>query len=197
MRPPDLEQELREALQAQRWAEVDRLGTLLDAGDEAERRRKASVHPGAAALWYASVGLPVFLLQPRSKIPYPKSHGFQDATLDPAQIRAWWRWAPDANIGIATGHRIDVIDIDGPAGNESLAQILDDLPPRLGWVSTPRPGGRHFYVPATGRGNDAAILAGIDYRGLGGYVVAPPSVTEQGAYRWIRPLDLPAVEASA
>lgn len=196
MRPPDHEQQLRDALHAQDWAEVDRVGALLDALDEAERRQRDSVSLASAALWYASVGLPVFPLQPRSKIPYVRSHGFKDATLDPAQIQAWWQTAPDANIGIATGHRIDVIDIDGPDGNVSLTRIIDDLPPRFGWVSTPRPGGRHFYVPATGRGNDAHILPGVDYRGTGGYVVAPPSVTDQGSYRWIRPLSLTPLDAA-
>jgi hypothetical protein len=197
MRPPDLEAQLRDALQTQTWAEVDRLQGVLDAQDRAERQRRDRVGLASAALWYAAQGLPVFLLQPRSKVPYPKSHGFKDATCDAGRIRSWWRFAPDANIGIATGHRVDVIDVDGPDGNHSLAQILEELPDRLGWASTPRPGGRHLYVPATGRGNDAAILPGIDYRGLGGYVVAPPSATEQGTYRWVRPLLLPAVEGAA
>lgn len=49
---------------------------------------------------------------------------------------------------------------------------------QLGKVLTPRPGGMHIYVPpgyAHDR-NAARIYPGVDYRGRGGYVVAPPSV---------------------
>jgi hypothetical protein len=197
MRPPDLEAQLQQALVAEQWPEYNRLAALMDAQDEQRHARLATVTLAASALWYAEQGLPVFMLQPRTKIPYPRSRGFKDASTDPDTIRSWWRFAPDANIGIATGHRVDVIDIDGTQGNVSLAGIIDELPPRLGWVTTPRPGGRHFYVPATGRGNTAAVLPGIDYRGLGGYVVAPPSRTDQGAYEWVRPLQLPAREGTA
>lgn len=197
MRPPDLETLLHDALDAEDWPEVDRLGALLDTRDQADHRRRAQVGLASAALWYAGQGLPVFPVRPGSKIPFARSHGCKEATTDRARVHAWWAEQPEANIGIATGHLVDVVDIDGPDGNESLAQIVEEMPTRLGWVSTPRPGGRHFYVPATGRGNTAAILPGIDYRGLGGYVVAPPSVTEQGSYRWVAPLDLDAVEAVA
>jgi hypothetical protein len=197
MRPPGLEAQLQASLVAENWPEYNRLAALMDAQDEQRHQRLATVTLAASALWYAEQGLHVFMLQPRSKIPYPRSKGFKDATTDPDTIRQWWRFAPDANIGIATGHRVDVIDIDGMDGNKSLAAIIDELPPRLGWVSTPRPGGRHFYVPASGRGNAAGIFPGIDYRGIGGYVVAPPSRTEQGRYEWVKPLELPAVEATA
>lgn len=145
-----------------------------------------------AALYYASIGLHVFPLQPRSKIPHKGTRGCLEATDDPEVIAGWWRKWPESNVAIATGHLVDVIDIDGPLGVKSWA-MFDDLPEPLGVVSTPRAGGSHLYVPASGDGNSAGIFPGIDYRGAGGYVVAPPSVNAEGiAYRWRRPLNLSA-----
>lgn len=152
----------------------------------------------SSALWYASVGLWVFPLQPRLKMPYRGTRGLKDATTDPEMIQTWWSYKPDSNIGIATGHVVDVIDIDGPKGVKSWA-ASEHLPMRgdanwedvLGVVATPRPGGSHLYIKATGVGNKAAIEPGIDIRGLGGYVVAPPSVNEEGvSYKWRQPLRL-------
>ena len=65
-------------------------------------------------------------------------------------------------------------------------------------VSTPRPGGMHLFVPAReGMGNKAHLLPGIDYRGLGGYVVGAPSVTDQGMYTFLMPLDPASLKAAA
>lgn len=149
---------------------------------------------GRVAIWYAEQGLHVFPLIPNTKIPYKKSRGLGDATTDLNLIRAWWDAAPMSNIGIATGHLVDVIDIDGGPGVVSWAR-LTRLPPVIGQVATPRPGGHHLYIRATGNGNRAKMAPGIDYRGIGGYVLAPPSTTSEHTptptpYYWTRPLEL-------
>jgi hypothetical protein len=152
----------------------------------------------SAALWYAKQGLRIFPCQPMSKEPYPRTHGSLDATSDVAQVERWWRARPDSNIAIATGHGVEVVDIDGADGNVSLCGVLRHKPRALeasiGHVSTPRPGGRHFYMRAEGLPNGAAIARGIDYRGRGGYVIAPPSRTAQGLYVWTRALDVTAIQ---
>jgi hypothetical protein len=190
MRGPDadtLEHLITQAMHADDWATVHDLEPRLDAATPPRQPPPMA----ASALWYAEQGLHVFPLQPQRKIPYKGSSGFKDATTDRDQILVWWNIDPLANIGIATGHLVDVIDIDGPIGVRSWAR-MEDLPPIIGVVSTPRPGGNHLYVHATGRGNKAAIAPGVDYRGLGGYVVAPPSINENGIrYTWRRPLELP------
>lgn len=171
------------------------------------------------ALWYASIGLPVFPLMPQTKLPYRHTRGVLDATTNPVVIRR--TFAPTANVGIATGHGVDVIDFDGKEGHlawgkEAQAEDVErwpagslswdpDDPPTgraawaqagvkmLGTVSTPRAGGLHVYVPSNGKGNRAGLVgkgSHVDYRGLGGYVVAPPSVTPDGSYRWQTSLDL-------
>ena len=189
-----LEERLRTAVSAEDVDEIALLAALLDAEDQAARARLT--HPSAlrgAALWYAEQDIPVFPLQPRQKRPLPGSRGFKDATTDADQINAWWDTVPDANIGTPTGLSFDVIDVDGPAGVVTLlTEIWDTLPPIIGWVCTPRDGGNHLYVAPTGVGNRAAVYPGIDHRGAGGYVVVPPSVTDDHGpdrhYTWLRPL---------
>jgi Bifunctional DNA primase/polymerase, N-terminal len=41
-------------------------------------------------------------------------HGVNDATCNRARVLAWWTRHPHANIGLATGHAFDVLDVDGP-----------------------------------------------------------------------------------
>lgn len=128
-----------------------------------------------AALRYATrYGWPVFPLRTNQKRPATRN-GFKDATTDPDRIRAWWTRHPTHNIGLPTGIAFDVIDIDVPDGVPSFQKLLDADDTVHGWVATSS-GGIHLYrKPQPGRGNGARILPGIDYRGAGGYVVAPPS----------------------
>jgi hypothetical protein len=181
---------ITEAMAADDWSKVDMLAGRLDEMGPP----RPPVPAVSAALWYAEQGFLVFPLQPRSKQPYGGTNGFKDATRDSGGILTWWRHRPSSNIGIATGHVCDVIDIDGPAGVRAWAR-MDDLPPVLGVVSTPRPGGSHLYIAATGLGNRAGIADHVDYRGIGGYVVAPPSyvveTSYEGSYTWRRKLTLP------
>lgn len=198
MRQPSIEQVeamLRAALDAGDPADALRLAARLDELAENARR---SISLIGAALWYAEQGLRVFPLMPRSKQPWPRSHGCHDATTDVELIKRWWTAAPTSNVGIATGHVVNVIDIDGPAANVELCRLLEEWSDNddelrklvVGQVSTPRAGGRHLYVSAIRLGNSAKLAEGVDYRGWGGYVVAPPSVTDVGVYRWTAALDL-------
>lgn len=159
---------------------LDRLAELLDAEDDAARNEPL----GCVAARYAAAGVDVFPLVPGEKRPLTK-RGLHDADTDPEQVAAWWARWPQANIGIRTGIRFDVIDVDGPAGYASLADLRDSgaLPEILGRALTSR-GGAHLYVPPTGRGNKAGVYPGIDYRGAGGYVVTPPSFSVATGRRW-------------
>jgi hypothetical protein len=154
-----------------------------------------------SALFYVRQGLKVLALSPGSKVPLgdrdgccggSHARGSLDATADPAVVAGWWRQHPAANVGIATGHRVDVIDQDGHEGAVSWARIgrAEAWPAVIGVACTPRSGGVHRYVAATGDGNGAKIAPGIDYRGVGGYVVAPPSIVDGTRYAWAIPLEL-------
>lgn len=152
----------------------------------------------AAALWYAEQGISVLPLKPGQKAPATR-HGLKDASTDPARLRAWWAKWPEANIGLRTGVAFDIVDIDGAIGQKSRSDNWGHFAAltQRGKVVTPRPGGMHLYVTASGRGNKAGLRPGIDYRGVGGYVVAPPSRTEQGTYTWLTPLTLEAQAVAA
>jgi hypothetical protein len=117
--------------------------------------------------------------------------GLKEATLDATQIRAWWRQWPGANVGIATGEGLLVVDIDPRhGGSESLDALRDELG---AWPDTVEAltggGGRHIYFAApegqTVKNSAGLLGAGLDVRGDGGYVVAAPSNhATGGAYSW-------------
>ena len=144
----------------------------------------------SAALWYAEQGIPVFPCKPGEKVP-ATAHGVLDATTDTTQVHEWWGRSPEANIGLATGHRFDVLDIDDWGGvNADVEAIVEE---GFGFVATPR-GGSHIYLPPSGDGNAANLVPGVDFRGIGGYVLAPPSALPNGVYRWLEPVDFDLVE---
>jgi Bifunctional DNA primase/polymerase, N-terminal len=127
------------------------------------------------------------------------AHGVKDATTNRARILAWWTRHPQANIGLATGHRFDVLDVDGPAGEQAIRALAaaHGLQSSGPLVRTGG-GGWHFYLAPTGLGNVRPTeLEHVDWRGRGGYVVAPPSRHASGhPYQWMagRHLDTPPTE---
>lgn len=134
-----------------------------------------------AALAYAALGWPVFPLQPDDKVPFRRSHGFHDATTDSQVIRGWWQRCPVANVGIATGAPgPDVLDVDNKRdrnGFDALERLRTAglLGGALRIVRTPS-AGLHVYYAGSEQGNRANIGGHpLDFRGTGGYVVAPPS----------------------
>jgi hypothetical protein len=147
-----------------------------------------------AAYGYASMGAPVFPLSPRDKVPFKGTRGCLEATTDHRQIDEWVRQYPGANIGIATGSWCCVLDVDGPEGLATLAE-WEDLNRWLpeGPASMTGSGGAHYLFNATCRIKNSTkrLGPGLDTRGAGGYIVAPPSVHPNGSsYHWLswRPL---------
>ena len=159
------------------------------------------------ALYYASLGLAVFPLKPHGKAPLTE-HGCKDATWEETQIERWWARWPSAGIGIATGEAsggLLVIDLDvdedkGIDGRESLRRWEMEHGPLPGntWLSITGRGGYHyFYRVNRETKNRAGLYEGVDVRGDGGYIVAPPSIHPNGrAYEWEQgPEDTPLAEA--
>lgn len=185
---------------------------------------------GALALGYAERGWHVFPVAPNGKAPaiptaHPAGdpmrgvckgecgrlgHGLYDATLKPDQIRHWWGYCPNANIGINAGASgLVILDLD--AGKDQPEQVLPDqgdeptpqgvhtgadvfawLSERVGGriefdtyaVRTPS-GGEHFYYqqPDPPIGSNAGRLGwAIDVRGVGGSIIAAGSRRDGRAY---------------
>lgn len=152
-----------------------------------------------AALHYASWGWPVFPLKTtamaqRAHDPYKAAktpataNGFKDATTDAERIRAWWTRSPDSGIGLATGHTFDVMDFDTYAGGlDAYQQMLQRDSAIHGQVATAS-GGVHLYITPTGKGNKTRMRPGMDFRGIGGYVIAPPTRLlgdRRRSYGWV------------
>lgn len=115
-------------------------------------------------------------------------NGVKDATRSPERIREWWRRWPFANVGIATGRGLLVVDIDPRHGGSLEALKASIALPETATVQTGG-GGWHLYFKYRKslyevRNSTGKLADGIDVRGEGGYVVAPPSNHLEGSYRW-------------
>jgi hypothetical protein len=138
------------------------------------------------ALGYVRQQLPVFPVRARGKRPLTE-HGLNDATTDPEAVDDYWRRWPGANIGLAIPPGLVVVDIDDP---EALLRLKaeDRHLPASAKSLTPR-GCHLFYRTEVEIRNAVQIFPGVDLRGVGGYVVVPPSVHPCGArYTWEVPL---------
>lgn len=142
------------------------------------------------ALAYAARGWRVFPVGGAKENPpagaqvgkWPRIKAWEkNATTSTEQIRRWWGMWPDSNIGLCTGAEFVVLDIDGPHAELQLRSAEYEIPDTLE-VKTGK--GRHLYFQgdATIRNRTKLINGepGVDVRGEGGYVVAPPSVHASG-----------------
>jgi hypothetical protein len=142
------------------------------------------------ALEYASQGWPVFPCRGWPLKTPLIGGGFHGATLVPAIIRGWWRRWPGAIVGTPTGISFVVLDVDPRHGGvETLAGLGVTELPATPTATTPGGGVHlHFAVPAapirntTGSVGKRGIGPGLDWRGLGGYVIAP---SPGSGYAWV------------
>lgn len=195
-----------------------------------------------SALAYAKFGYKVFPLVPRGKMPldacnecaaqlpreeedgkkicsscgtvHEGKRGVGFASSDVGKVDMWWSVYRDANIGVATGDGLLVLDIDGPKGAATLQMLEDEhgnLPPTPCQITGK---GRHYLFSVEGevrnstgkvgyRGevdeNGKKVSSGIDTRGDGGYIVICPSIHPNGQkYSWdgdLRPSKIPLAKA--
>jgi hypothetical protein len=110
------------------------------------------------------------------------------ATTDIEQIRRWWTWWPNSNIGLITGFLFDALDIDYRHGGHATLAALErehgHLPPTVRqWTGN----GYHLlFEPVPGLKSGTDVLGrGIDLRAEGGFIVGARSRHYSGKeYTW-------------
>ena len=126
-------------------------------------------------------------------------------TRDSDEIKQDWQRWPNANIGVATGAESGIFvveadtleghEIDGLAAMKALEEVHGPLPLTL--MAQSPSGSQHYYFKwpqgVTIINSASNVAKGIDVRGEGGMVIAPPSVTDNGTYKWLN--DAPLADA--
>lgn len=149
----------------------------------------ATIHD--CSLEYLRRNWSVIPLRYKDKRPSVRWQEFQHRRPSVEDIKSWQtRWST-INLGIVTGiiSGIVVVDIDPKhSGDDSLASLEEsnsDLPKTVEAITGG--GGHHLYFTHPGGviHNKVGLAPGIDIRGDGGFVVAPPSMHVSGArYSW-------------
>jgi hypothetical protein len=151
------------------------------------------------ALHYLTKGYSVIPIK-RNKKPFIPWIEYQQKKPTEDKIREWWDKWPSANVAIVTGKisNICAVDIDEPEGFKAIQAYIPDnfvIPT----CKTPG-GGQHLYFqfPDKPLNNNTRVIPGCDFRGEGGYVIAPPSQNGKGQiYAWLDGLSLDDVEPPA
>jgi hypothetical protein len=137
-------------------------------------------------------GWSVIPIEARGKRPIVPWLEYQSRLATEKEVEAWFGGRRNPNLGIVTGalSNLVVLDVDARHdGSQSLAllelehgTLPDTVEAQTGG------GGRHIYFVHPGGvvHNRAGLAAGIDFRGDGGCVIAPPSLHPSGRrYQWV------------
>ena len=148
-----------------------------------------------SAIWYAENKNFSVIPVNKDKKPLIKWTEYQKKRADVAQIKLWWNKWPEAMVGIVTGKisGISVIDVDTEQGFKEINKLIPDSM-IMPTVKTPK-GGQHMYFKDCGLPNNARVIEGCDFRGEGGYIIAPPSKNGNGkCYEWLKDLKISEVD---
>lgn len=164
---------------------------------------------------YASHGWPVVPLRNVTNGDARRRHRVRGTTTGTHPLRAvhlattagetiddWWHRWPNAAVGLATGHTVDALVIDGNAGRRHyLGTAPAGADPGTSGPIILGNDRASILFATTGQRTrtNVAGRTGLHYRGPGGYVTAPPSTDEHGrpirwdktARRWSEPLPNP------
>lgn len=131
------------------------------------------------AKFYISQGLSVIPIWPGKKNPKVSPIPYRSRYATEAELKSWFANG-NSDLAILTGgiSNIAVVDCDGKEGINKASELGI-----ASWVTVyTRNAGEHLYFRADKEvENSVRRYPGIDVRGEGGYVVAPPSM----GYHWL------------
>ena len=144
-----------------------------------------------AAKCYAKLGWKVFPIKPNGKTPAIKGWQ-QNASTESEQLQKWFSGVSAHNVGVLTGRPSGffVVDVDPRnRGHLSLDALYDEIGKLPETVAQQTAGGGWHYLFRMPGGRDIRNgnirgYPGIDIKGTGGYIVAPPSWVADRAYAW-------------
>jgi hypothetical protein len=141
---------------------------------------------------YPARGWSIIPIRSGDKRPLVRWEEFQYRRPRRGEVQGWFSGWPEAGIGIVTGgvSGLVVLDIDPRHGGEASLERLERQHGRLPATVECRSGGggRHLYFAHPGGllRNQVGLAPGVDLRGDGGYVVAPPTLHASGVrYTWV------------
>jgi putative DNA primase/helicase len=116
--------------------------------------------------------------------------GLREATIEMALIEYWWGTGEPLNIGARTGAEsgVVVLDVDPRHGGDETLRALEQRygPLPTTWRFLSGGGGEHVlfrhpgYRVQNSTGETGPLGQGLDVRGDGGYIIAPPSLHISG-----------------
>jgi Bifunctional DNA primase/polymerase, N-terminal/Protein of unknown function (DUF3987)/Primase C terminal 1 (PriCT-1) len=139
-----------------------------------------------ACAYRQELGWPCIPIDCSTKKPLVPWKEYQEVLPNEQTLCDWFTQHPNAGVGIVTGRasNLFVIDADNDAGQDTIRTLAL---PRTPTVATHR--GKHWYFrfpEGVAVRNTAKRVEGLDTRGEGGYVIAPPSRHPSGTrYEWI------------
>lgn len=146
-----------------------------------------------AAIDYLARGWSVIPMRERAKRPAIAWKAYQRKCASDKSVRRWFGGKQNYNVGIVTGSLsgLVVLDVDPGHGGTGSLRALERKHGALPETMTSKTGGggSHFYFAHPGGDvhNRTNIKPGIDLRGDGGCIVAPPSIHPSGKpYTWVK-----------
>lgn len=145
----------------------------------------------SAAFAYLRRGWSIIPIERHGKRPLIHWEEYQRRLPKEPELRDWYTRWPYANVAVVTGalSNLVVLDVDPRHGGDKALAKLQQTHGKFPRTVEARSGGggRHIYFSHPGGtvSNRVGLVRGVDLRGDGGLVIAPPSVHESGhLYRW-------------
>ena len=140
-----------------------------------------------AALEYHDMGYSVIPVLSTKK-PLIKWKEYQNKQTTKEEIISWWTQNPTAMIGLITGCNTGLFVIDCDT-EEAYHHVQEYIPESMVLPVAKSPNGWHLYFKMPDDNTitiGANCMPGVDFRGNGGFIVAPPSKNMHGElYQWL------------